>query len=131
VQKGYICSRRTPWYSCEERKPAAIVVPYMGRSETSNRLFRFILNTSNAITTNVYLLLYPKPQYAHCIKDENMLEEIWQELNAIPTETLSRNGRFYGGGLRKMEPKELMQTPAEGIADLMVGKKAYQQLSLF
>ena len=103
----------------------------MGRSETSNRLFRFILNTSNAITTNVYLLLYPKPQYAHCIKDENMLEEIWQELNAIPTETLSRNGRFYGGGLRKMEPKELMQTPAEGIADLMVGKKAYQQLSLF
>ena len=131
VQKGYICSRRTPWYSCEEREPAAIVVPYMGRSETSNRLFRFILNTSKAITTNVYLLLYPKPQYAHCIKDENVLEEIWQELNAIPTETLSRNGRFYGGGLRKMEPKELMQTPAKGIADLMASKKAYQQLSLF
>lgn len=131
VQKGYICSRRTPWYSCEERKPAAIVVPYMGRSETSNRLFRFILNTSNAITTNVYLLLYPKPQYAHCIKDENVLEKIWKELNAIPTETLSRNGRFYGGGLRKMEPKELMQTPAEGIAVLMADKKAYQQLSLF
>ena len=103
----------------------------MGRSETSNRLFRFILNTSNAITTNVYLLLYPKPQYAHCIKDENVLEKIWKELNAIPTETLSRNGRFYGGGLRKMEPKELMQTPAEGIAVLMADKKAYQQLSLF
>jgi hypothetical protein len=131
VQKGYICSRRTPWYSCEDREPAAIVMPYMGRSETSNRLFRFILNTSEAITTNVYLLLYPKPQYAHCIKDKNVLEEIWHELNAIPTETLSRNGRFYGGGLRKMEPKELMQTPAKGIANLMVGKKAYQQLSLF
>ena len=131
VQKGYICSRRTPWYSCEEREPAAIVVPYMGRSETSNRLFRFILNTSKAITTNVYLLLYPKPQYAHCIKDENVLEEIWHELNAIPTETLSRNGRFYGGGLRKMEPKELMQTPAKGIADLLVGRREYQQLSLF
>jgi hypothetical protein len=131
VQKGYICSRRTPWYSCEDREPAAIVMPYMGRSETSNRLFRFILNTSEAITTNVYLLLYPKPQYAHCIKDKNVLEEIWHELNAIPTETLSRNGRFYGGGLRKMEPKELMQTPAKGIANLMVGKKAYQQLFLF
>ena len=103
----------------------------MGRSETSNRLFRFILNTSRAITTNVYLLLYPKPQYAHCIKNEKVLEEIWQELNAIPTETLSRNGRFYGGGLRKMEPKELMQTPVKGIAELMAGKKEYQQLSLF
>jgi hypothetical protein len=30
-----------------------------------------------------------------------------------------------------MEPKELMQTPAKGIADLMASKKAYQQLSLF
>ena len=60
VQKGYICSRRNPWYSCEEREPAAIVVPYMGRSETSNRLFRFILNDSKAITTNVYLLLLPQ-----------------------------------------------------------------------
>lgn len=131
VHRGYICSRRKPWYSCEEREPAAIVVPYMGRSETSNRLFRFILNTSKAITTNVYLLLYPKPQYAQCLKDENAIEEIWHALNDIPTETLSHNGRFYGGGLRKMEPKELMQTPAIGIACLMGGKKAYQQLSLF
>ena len=131
VQKGYICSRRTPWYSCEDREPAAIVVPYMGRSETSNRMFRFILNTSRAITTNVYLLLYPKPQYARCMKDEAVLTEIWHELNTIPTDILSRNGRFYGGGLRKMEPNELMHTPVTGIASLLSEKKAYQQLSLF
>lgn len=131
VQKGYICSRRTPWYSCEEREPAAIVVPYMGRSETSNRLFRFILNDSKAITTNVYLLLYPKPQYARCMKDETVLTKVWHELNTIPTETLSRNGRFYGGGLRKIEPNELMRTPAKGIATLLSLHTSYQQLSLF
>lgn len=131
VQKGYICSRRTPWYSCEDREPASIVVPYMGRSETSNRMFRFILNTSRAITTNVYLLLYPKPQYARCLKDEGVLTEIWHELNTIPTETLSRNGRFYGGGLRKMEPNELMRTPANGIASLMSSRSTYQELALF
>ena len=131
VQKGYICSRRTPWYSCENREPAAIVVPYMGRSNTNNRMFRFILNTSQAITTNVYLLLYPKPQYANCIKDNIMLTKIWRELNAIPTEILSRNGRFYGGGLRKMEPKELMGTPAYGIASLMTNHLNNHQLSLF
>jgi predicted RNA methylase len=131
VNEGYICSRRTPWYSCEEREPAAIVVPYMGRSETSNRMFRFILNTSRAITTNVYLLLYPKPQYARCMKDKTVLTEVWHELNTIPTDILSRNGRFYGGGLRKMEPNELMQTPVEGIASLLSEKKTYQQLSLF
>lgn len=131
VQKGYICSRRTPWYSCEDREPAAIVVPYMGRSATCNRMFRFILNTSRAITTNVYLLLYPKPQYARCLKDESVLTEIWHELNTIPTETLSRNGRFYGGGLRKMEPNELMRTPANSIASLMSSRSTYRQLALF
>ena len=131
VEKGYVCSRRTPWYSCEERKPAAIVVPYMGRSETHNRLFRFILNLSDAITTNVYLLLYPRPQYAGCMKDESVLNDVWRELNAIPVETLSRNGRFYGGGLRKMEPNELMRTPANGVAKLLTKRTTYSQLSLF
>ncbi len=131
VQKGYVCSRRNPWYSCEEREPAAIVVPYMGRSETSNRLFRFILNDSKAITTNVYLLLYPKPQYAQCMKNKEVLTEIWHELNTIPTETLSSNGRFYGGGLHKMEPKELMHTPANGIATLLNNHTAFKQLTLF
>ncbi len=131
VQNGYICSRRKPWYSCEEREPAAIVVPYMGRSEASNRLFRFILNESKAITTNVYLLLYPKPQYAHCMKDEAILTKVWHELNTIPVETLSRNGRFYGGGLCKMEPNELMRTPANCIASLLTHHSSKQQPSLF
>ena len=131
VNNGYICSRRTPWYSCEEREPASIVVPYMGRSNTKNRMFRFILNTSKAITTNVFLLLYPKPQYAECLNNEETLAEVWRELIEIPTETLSHNGRLYGGGLRKMEPSELMRTPADNIAPLIVSRMTYQQLSLF
>ena len=93
--------------------------------------FRFILNDSKAITTNVYLLLYPKPQYASCMKDKGVLNEVWHELNAIPTETISQNGRFYGGGLRKMEPKELMRTPAQGLASVLTGRKSYQEPTLF
>ena len=131
VQKGYICSRRNPWYSCEEREPATIVVPYMGRSGANNRLFRFILNDSKALTTNVYLLLYPKPQYAKCLKDEAVLTEVWQELNAIPTEILSSNGRFYGGGLQKMEPNELMRTSADRIASLLTSRSSFKQVTLF
>ena len=131
VQKGYICSHRSPWYCCEERDPAAIVIPYMGRSESTNKMFRFILNTSNAITTNVYLSLYPKPEYAYCLKNSDLLNKIWRELNSISTATLCRNGRFYGGGLHKMEPKELMQTPVEGIAKILTPKKETDQLSLF
>ncbi len=131
VQNGYICSRRSPWYSCEEREPATFVMPYMGRGDTNNRMFRFILNTSNAVTTNVYLLLYPKPQYIRCMKDEKVLNEVWQELNTIPIETLAQNGRSYGGGLHKMEPKELMRTPVKGIASLLVSNAPYKQLTLF
>ena len=130
VPKGYICSHRNPWYSCEDREPAAIVIPYMGRSESQNKMFRFILNKSKAITTNVYLLLYPKPEYAYCLKNVSLLYEIWQKLNSISTETLCQNGRFYGGGLHKMEPKELMRTPANEIATLLE-PKSNGQLSLF
>ena len=131
VQDGYICSRRSPWYSCEEREPASIIMPYMGRSETNSNMFRFILNYSSAITTNVYLSLYPKQQYVQCMRDEKVLMGVWQELNAIPTETLSHIGRFYGGGLRKIEPKELMNAPANGIASLLVPHSSSYQLSLF
>lgn len=131
VQKGYICSHRNPWYSCEEREPATIVVPYMGRANANNRLFRFILNDSKAITTNVYLLLYPKPQYARCLKDEAVLTEVWEKLNTIPSETLSRNGRFYGGGLHKMEPSELMKTSAGEISALLTAHSSFRQASLF
>ena len=112
VNNGYICSRRTPWYSCERRDAAPIVVPYMGRGTADGRLFRFILNESDAITTNVYLMLYPKSQYADKLKDKSVLVSVWKALNGIPPETLVSSGRTYGGGLHKLEPRELMCAPA-------------------
>lgn len=111
VAEGYICSRRTPWYSCEQRERAPIVVPYMGRGAADGRLFRFILNESEAIATNVYLMLYPRPQYAAALNDVATLEAVWRSLNAIAPETLVSGGRTYGGGLHKLEPRELMHTP--------------------
>ena len=112
VNNGYICSRRTPWYSCERRDAAPIVVPYMGRGAVDGRLFRFILNESDAITTNVYLMLYPKPQYADRMKEKSLLVSVWKALNDIPPASLVSSGRTYGGGLHKLEPRELMQAPA-------------------
>ena len=112
VHNGYICSRRKPWYSCEKREWAPIVVPYMGRGAAGGRLFRFILNESNAITTNVYLMLYPKYHFAGKLKDKTLLDAVWHSLNEIPSETLVSSGRTYGGGLHKLEPRELMRTPA-------------------
>ena len=113
VSEGYICSRRTPWYSCERRMSAPIVVPYMGRGAVDGRLFRFILNESDAITTNVYLMLYPRQPFANRLRDKSFLDKVWRTLNVIPPETLVRIGRTYGGGLHKLEPRELMRTPAD------------------
>lgn len=131
VADGYICKSRSLWYSLEERKPAYIVMPYMGRSESSNRLFRFILNISGAITTNVYLMLYPKPQYEDGLRNEKVLMQVWQALNEIPSDVLARGGRFYGGGLRKIEPRELMKIPVQSIANILAPHEEYQQQSLF
>lgn len=131
VADGYICKNRSLWYSLEERKPSYIVMPYMGRSESSNRMFRFILNTSGAITTNVYLLLYPKPQYEKGLRNEQVLMQVWQALNKIPSDVLARGGRFYGGGLRKIEPRELMKIPVGTIENILAPHEEYQQQRLF
>ena len=65
-----------------------------------------------AITTNVYLMLYPKRHSADRLKDRAVLNAVWHSLNEIPPETLVSSGRTYGGGLHKLEPRELMRTPA-------------------
>ena len=129
VPNGYICSRRTPWYSCEKRESAPIVVPYMGRGAPDGRLFRFILNESDAITTNVYLMLYPKRHLAKRLKDKSVLNAVWRSLNEIPPETLVSSGRTYGGGLHKLEPRELMRAPAS--AAVCEASPTPRQLSLF
>lgn len=131
VNKGYICRQRTPWYSCEERKPAPIVVPYMGRGEKSKRMFRFILNLSDAITTNVYLLLYPKKEYARYLKDPKVLNDIWVALNSTSRGALVNHGREYGGGLHKLEPKELLKVPVPEVASMLLSYRQSKEPTLF
>lgn len=131
VNEGYICSRRTPWYSCERREPAPFVMPYMGRGEASKQMFRFIMNETEAVTTNVYLLLYPKKNYAKSMASRDVREKVWKVLNSISKSRLMDYGRVYGGGLYKMEPKELMNMPVPEMAEVLQPKKEAVQLSLF
>lgn len=131
VNEGYICSRRTPWYSCEKRDPAPFIMPYMGRGETSRRMFRFIMNDTEAITTNVYLLLYPKKNCAKDLESRDVREKVWGVLNAVSESRLMNSGRIYGGGLYKMEPKELMDMPMPEMAEILHSRGDAVQLSLF
>ena len=121
VNEQYICSHRHPWYAQEQRNPCLFICTYLGRANNkSGRPFRFILNHSKALVANVYLNLYPKPFLARVLKDNPALSAIiWQTLNEIKPDTMLSEGRVYGGGLHKLEPKELANVPADAIADLL------------
>ncbi len=121
VSERYLCRSRKVWYFQEERPPAPIVCTYLGRSDAKNgRPFRFIFNHSQATAANVYLLLYPKPLLARAIaRDHSLLRRIWKILNDLNPSSILGEGRVYGGGLHKLEPKELGNVDVTSIADLI------------
>jgi adenine-specific DNA-methyltransferase len=131
-----LCSHRSPWYSQENRPPAPILCTYIGRVDNKRGCpFRFILNDSRASVANVYLAMYPTPLLARSMKnDKTLIRKIWRVLNTISTEKLLGEGWVYGGGLFKLEPKELANVDASAIAklipDLQLKGKA-EQLVMF
>ncbi len=135
VSERYLCRHRTPWYAQEDRPPAIFACTYIGRTDTaSGRPFRFILNHSQATAANVYLLLYPKSYLAREIaRDPTLARRLWRRLNETPLDVLLGEGRVYGGGLHKLEPKELGNVPAEPLLDLMAERptSVAHQMSMF
>lgn len=121
LNKRYICQHRSLWYAQENRPAAPIVCTYLGRSDApSGKPFRFILNHSRATVANVYLAMYPMPLLARAMEaDRNLIRRVWQILHSIAPERLLREGRVYGGGLHKLEPKELANLPVPEIAALL------------
>ena len=131
VAPRYLCRSRRIWYGQERRPAAPIVCTYLGRSDHERRPFRFLLNNSQATATNVYLMLYPQPllvkQLMLC---PDGMRSLWQALNSIERDTLLGNGRVYGGGLHKLEPRELGNVPADSLAALVGLKPKAWQLEL-
>jgi len=117
----YLCSHRAPWYTQEDRPPAQFLCTYMGRSDANGgRPFRFIMNHSRAVAANVYLMLYPKPPLAQALRQRpELARQVWRTLNEICPKSVASEGRVYGGGLHKLEPKELANVSAEPLARLL------------
>lgn len=135
IDQRYLCKHRSPWYAQENRPAAPLLCTYMGRKSTKNvKPFRFILNHSKATAPNVYLMLYPKSILKQTIKDKpELLRSIWKALKNISASVLIGEGRIYGGGLYKIEPNELANTPVNTIlADLPALSNIFaKQLSFF
>lgn len=122
VAKAYLCrTRRIAWYRQEDRPPTPFLCSYMGRRDgKSGKPFRFLLNHSQATAANTYLMLYPKPDVAAVLQRRpEAAQQIWECLNAIRTDDMLDEGRVYGGGLHKMEPKELARVPAQAILNVL------------
>lgn len=132
VHRGYLASRRTPWYSQEPREPAPFLCTYMGRASKGRKPFRFIWNKSRAVASNLYLMLYPRePLRSALVADSSLYEAVFAALQKIDTETFLREGRVYGGGLYKMEPKELGRLPADVVLAALPKPMSVRPGSLF
>jgi adenine-specific DNA-methyltransferase len=126
IGQGYLCSRRTPWYAQERREPTSFLCTYMARgrgrarADTDGDAGRFIFNCSQAIVANSYLMLYPRQPLARYIgADLQRARRVWQALQGIGSTAMIAGGRVYGGGLYKIEPRELSAMPAPAVAALM------------
>ncbi|MDJ1177171.1 Eco57I restriction-modification methylase domain-containing protein [Roseofilum capinflatum] len=114
VSERYLCKSRKIWYSQESRTESLFYFTYIGRSDKqSKKTFRFILNRSKAIVANSYLILYPQPSLRKEI-DQNpeLSKSLLKALNQIASKVMLNEGRVYGGGMHKIEPKELASVTA-------------------
>ncbi len=133
LHERYLCRHRKPWYGQENRAPAPIVCTYLGRGDAKyGRPFRFILNRSRATVSNVYLAMYPQPELAAALKrSPDLILRVWKTLNSITPERMLGEGRVYGGGLHKLEPKELGNVPIPELADLISDRRSISRQPSF
>jgi hypothetical protein len=122
IDRGYLASRRSPWYSQESRAPAPFLCTYMGRPGTTGMPFRFFWNQSRAIAPNVFLMLYPRDNLQTTLETRPQLYAlIFEVLSRITPTALIDQGRVYGGGLHKLEPGELSALPAAELESVIHG----------
>jgi len=124
VANGYLCKMRKSWYFQEQRESPVFICTYMGRaSGERNSAFRFILNNSKATVTNSYLALYPRKSLSDkLVTTPTLKRTIWEMLNETTSDSLKSEGRVYGGGLQKIEPKELLNIDVPFLSSIVTGR---------
>ena len=95
VDKKYITSHRTPWYSLERRLPAPIWVSVFNRGG-----LRFVRNKTNALNLTTFHCVYPTGRVSTDLLFAYLLTNTAKRIFAD-------NSREYGNGLLKFEPNDL------------------------
>lgn len=134
IKKGYILRSRTPWYRQEQRQVAPFLCTYMGRGTQDKLPFRFIWNRSQAVATNLYLMLTPTDGLAAMLSAHpERAAHIHEWLGNLTGGELRSEGRVYGGGLNKIEPKELARISTQSLVELWpeIMSQPNRQMNLF
>lgn len=98
---GYLASNRKPWYALEKRGDCPILFSYMNRENP-----RFIRNRAKAVPLNTFLIVEPE--------DGIDPDELCAALNSrFVLDQLTHDRRNYGGGLWKLEPREVEELRVE------------------
>ena len=97
------------WYKQECREPPPFLCTYMGRGSHGKPPLRFIWNKSQAIATNTYLLLYPRPPLAEILSRRPAARaDLFSVLQQAAANGVIEHARVHAGGLLKIEPRELL-----------------------
>ncbi len=99
IDKRYLTSKRTKWYVQEKRKPSPIWACVFNRQN-----IRFIYNDTETLNLTTFHCLYPKFNLSKI--ELKALVAILNHNEMVPF--IMEQRRVYGGGLVKLEPKDLL-----------------------
>jgi len=99
IDKKYLTSKRTPWYSLENRPPSPIWVGVFNRNG-----LKFIRNEANISNLTTFHCIYPNQNLFYKINIDLLFAYL---LTDVANQIFSDNRREYGDGLKKYEPNDL------------------------
>lgn len=100
IPERHLPSHRPVWFRPERRPAAPILISVFFRDRP-----RVVLNRAQALNLTAYHGIYPSLEP----RDDDHIGELFEWLNSdAATDALLAQSRIYGGGLRKLEPRDVM-----------------------
>jgi adenine-specific DNA-methyltransferase len=99
INKRYLTSKRTPWYSLENRPPSPIWVGVFNRNG-----LKFIRNEANISNLTTFHCIYLNSNLLNKINVDLLFAYL---LTDVANQIFNDNRREYGDGLNKFEPNDL------------------------